>query len=451
MAKRPAAPASPSPVPDNFRTIITAIQVKGYKSLVDAIVTVRPLTLLAGTNSSGKSSIMQPLLLIKQTLQASYQTGGALLLDGPHLQVTSAEQVISKVAGQRGEGFSVRLDGDSTLMAGPVYLELHYEIKGIGFHLAYQTSGEYGQTPISLRPQMSETEILSNNPKSLSLRSGKRGTRLAVGAAQPFLLLTDYDSSGRVEAHLSLTYELDQELESLIHIPGLRTAPKRSYPAAAYQAGSIRGTFDAYTAGLIQHWQQQSNRAALDALTSALQSLGLTSSVEASTVNANELEVKVGRLPVGVKTRKKELVNIADVGFGVSQVLPVVVALIAATPGQLVYIEQPELHLHPRAQVQMAHLLADAARRGVRVIVETHSSLILLTIQTLVAEAKLSPEEVALHWFARDATGATQITLAEVDENGAYGPWPEDFGDVELTAQGAYLDAVARRQAGTQG
>lgn len=162
-------------------------------------------------------------------------------------------------------------------------------------------------------------------------------------------------------------------------------------------------------------------------------------------MNANEIEVRVGRLPTASKTGKDDLVNIADVGLGVSQVLPIVVALIAAESGQIVYIEQPELHLHPKAQVAMAHLLADAAKRGVRVIAETHSSLILLTVQTLVAEGKLTPEEVGLHWFERDAKGATKVTLAEVDENGSYGEWPADFGDIELKAHGDYLDAVVDR------
>ena len=80
------------------------------------------------------------------------------------------------------------------------------------------------------------------------------------------------------------------------------------------------------------------------------------------------------------------MVSIADVGFGVSQVLPVLVALIVAEPGRLVYLEQPELHLHPRAQVALAQVLAAAAKRGVRVVAETHSSLLLLAVQTLVAE-----------------------------------------------------------------
>jgi predicted ATPase len=111
----------------------------------------------------------------------------------------------------------------------------------------------------------------------------------------------------------------------------------------------------------------------------------------------------------------------------------------------MVYLEQPEIHLHPRAQVAMAMVLADAARRGVRVIAETHSAQLLLGIQTLVAEGKLAPELVKLHWFQRQADGTTEITSADLDERGAFGDWPEDFADVTLQAESRYLDAVESR------
>ena len=135
-------------------------------------------------------------------------------------------------------------------------------------------------------------------------------------------------------------------------------------------------------------------------------------------------------------------VNIADMGVGVSQVLPALVALLTAIPGQLVYLEHPERDLHPRAQVALAKLLADAAQRGVRVVVETHSSLLLLGVQTLVAKGTLPPDQVALHWFERDNDGATTVTSADLDEAGAFGDWPEDFGDVELKSESRYLDAA---------
>jgi predicted ATPase len=153
----------------------------------------------------------------------------------------------------------------------------------------------------------------------------------------------------------------------------------------------------------------------------------------------------VGRLPATTGKGARDLVNIADVGFGVSQILPVVVALLKAEPGQLVYLEQPEIHLHPKAQVALAELLANAANRGVRVVAETHSALLVLAVQALMAEKELSPEAAILHWFRRDQDGVTKISTAELDQQGAYGDWPEDFGDVELSAQSRYMDAVEKQ------
>lgn len=142
----------------------------------------------------------------------------------------------------------------------------------------------------------------------------------------------------------------------------------------------------------------------------------------------------------------RDMVNIADVGFGVSQALPVVVALRAAKPGQLVSIEQPEIHLHPRAQVAMPRLLVNAANRGVRVVAETHSSLILLAVQTLVAEGVIAPGDIGLNWFIRgDKDGTTRIQTAELDEAGRFGDWPEDFDEVALEAENRYLSAAEAR------
>ena len=113
-----------------------------------------------------------------------------------------------------------------------------------------------------------------------------------------------------------------------------------------------------------------------------------------------------------------------------------------------VYIEQPEIHLHPRAQTELAQVLAEAAERGVRVVVETHSSLLLLGIQTLVAEGKLSPDLVKLHWFEQNKKGSTTIRSADLDEGGRFGDWPEDFGDVTLDAQDRFLTAAELHMAG---
>jgi predicted ATPase len=200
--------------------------------------------------------------------------------------------------------------------------------------------------------------------------------------------------------------------------------------------------FDDYVASIILNWQAKQPEK-IEKLSEYLLWLGLTSHVTAKRLNDVHLELEVA---TSLQDRDNK-VNIADVGFGVSQVLPVIIALMVAEPEQLVYLEQPEIHLHPRAQHKLAKIIADAAQRGVRVIVETHSSLLLLGVQTLVAQGKLSPDLVKLHWFQRDInTGATTITSADLDEMGAFGEeFPEYFDDVILKADRAYLDAVEKK------
>src|SRR5438034_11489039 len=87
---------------------IAEIQVAGFKSISDEqSIEIRPLTILAGANSSGKSSMMQPLLLLKQTLQAPYDPG-PLLLNGPSVKLTSVEQMLSRTGkGAQASGFGI--------------------------------------------------------------------------------------------------------------------------------------------------------------------------------------------------------------------------------------------------------------------------------------------------------------------------------------------------------
>jgi hypothetical protein len=239
------------------------------------------------------------------------------------------------------------------------------------------------------------------------------------------------------------------QITETIHLPGLRGNPRRSYPVSAVDT-RFPGTFEGYAASVIADWQSNRETELLEKLFSDLKILGLTWKVTARLINETQVELQVGRLPQAARGGARDWVNIADVGIGVSQTLPVLVALLVAHPGQLVYIEQPELHLHPRAQTALAQVIADAAKRGVRVVVETHSDLLLLGIRTLVAEGRFPAGDVKLHWFQRSDDGVTKITSADLDESGTFGDWPEDFAEVTLNAQGRFLDAAAEVGAGTE-
>ena len=413
------------------------IIVEGFKSIGDRVeVEIRPLTLLAGANSSGKSSLMQAILLLKQTIEVNYDPG-TLLLNGPNVKVASLDQILH--FGSNGKSAT-------TFTVGFQFGEHRY------FETCIARGGQQGNcyvercivqdvdgTSLQLSLDTDPTEFFDGGLEGTDVREvGKelRQNRFWLEVAAEFEL--------RSPLHYwwdSLTKAPVSSLNELIHIPGIRGNPERTYPVTS-SGPNYPGTFECYTASVVARWSS-SDKPKLNLLGRQLQLLGLTWKVDARKVDDASIELRVGRLVSPIRGGTRDLISIADVGRGISHVLPILVSLLEARPGQLVYIEQPEVHLHPKAQVAMAGLLADAAKRGVELVVETHSSLLLLAVQTLVAQGDLDSDLVKLHWFTRDEkSGATKITSADLDQAGRFGDWPEDFDDVSLMAQSQYLDAV---------
>jgi predicted ATPase len=124
----------------------------------------------------------------------------------------------------------------------------------------------------------------------------------------------------------------------------------------------------------------------------------------------------------------KSITNIADAGFGTSQVLPLITQAIAAAPDSLTLAEQPEIHLNPRLQCVLADLFVEMAAAKRRVIVETHSEHLLLRLRRLVAMGKISHEDVALYFIERDREQST-IRHVPIQKNGHIKPadWPAGF------------------------
>ncbi len=352
---------------------LTAITISGFKSIRgEKTLALSALNILAGANSAGKSSFMQPLLLLKQTLEATYDPG-PLLINGPNVKFTEYAQIFSKPG----------------------------EIKSLYIGLHNCAGGGHGRT------------YFLDEKKQLRTQDAESDAAFANGLAR-----------------------------NTIHVPGLRGNPERSYPKTA--VGSYYpGTLDSYVASIIAEWQD-TNDGRLTVLGNQLQQLGLTWKVASKKLDDTRVELQVGRLPSAAKGGEKDLVSIADVGFGVSQVLPVLVALLIARPGQVVYIEQPETHLHPKAQRALAGIFAHAATQQATVVVETHSLIFIRAVQTLVAKQELDKGLVKLHWVARDAKGDTTVTTRELDNAGAYGDWPQDFEATEMAVEQDYLDAAEK-------
>lgn len=442
MAKRPRAKKKQA----GSEKGITRISVRGFKSIAEECsIEIRPLTILAGANSSGKSSIVQPLLLLKQTLECGYDPG-PLKLDGPNVLFTSSEQILSKPRPTSTDAsFAISVhEAPSDYVTDTFKKRTNTQIQLV------ESTYKSGDEKIVLRPGMSEKELSSQGYllRDEVFENSRKPYQRKVVRDGCFLEVGFYEVPPRERAiwysMTAFSWPKQCLIRSVIHVPGVRGNPERSYKKTA--AGpEFPGTFENYVASVISHWQNEKDEHLKD-VGRHLEKLGLTWKVDATEIDATRVELRVARLRRGARGGARDMVNVADVGFGVSQVLPVLVALLVAEPGQLVYLEQPELHLHPKAQVALAQILAEAANRGVRVVTETHSALLLLATQTLVAEGFIPPERAILHWFERENDGVTKVTSRELDDAGAFGDWPEDFAEVTLKAQQEYLDAAGARR-----
>ncbi len=426
---------------------ITGITVCGFKSLyTEKDLEIKPLTLLAGENNSGKSSIMQPILLMKQTLESKYDPG-ALLLNGPNVRFTKVNQLLSYPGGREcGDSFYVGMkSGDRSITAHFKKKEKIFIIKKADY------SDDEG--PINLKPGMQHSEVaeiehpviqdmLRTFEKIDKAAKGKGKSELSVEQDRCFLTVVANIQGGH---SLGLVYTgrlFQWEISRVIHVPAARGNPQRSYPVTGV-GPTYPGTFGEYVGGIIAYWQEE-EKDKLKQLTKFLRTLGLTWTVKAKQIDATQIVLRVGQLKTSSKSAHE--VNIADAGFGLSQCMPVLVALLAADEGQMVYLEEPEIHLHPNAQFELAKVLAYAvSEKGVKVVVETHSSYLLLGLQTLIAKGELSSDLVSLNWFERDELGETIIRKGSFDKIGRYGEWPVKFDDILLKKQKEYYDAVRRK------
>ena len=151
-------------------------------------------------------------------------------------------------------------------------------------------------------------------------------------------------------------------------------------------------------------------------------------------------EMVVERVPManavtlGVRTsRETDFLRPVHTGFGVTQVLPIVVAALSARPDDLLLVENPEVHLHPAGQAAMGRFMAEVASAGVQVVLETHSDHVLNGVRRAVKDQVLSASGAALHFFRSrseaEATGESQVQSPQMDAHGNIDAWPNGFFD----------------------
>lgn len=446
----------PSFYADEDAPQVISIIVKGFKSIKrQTEIDLKPVTVLAGRNSTGKSAVMQPLLLLKQTLESASDPG-PLLLDGDSAKFTESRQLLwHSASGSMNNSFNFGFrDAEGTKVVQTYKREhdgtLEVESVEIGagaFRHKYVSDVPFdrGLLPPDVRQHMDPFfhAVLKSgaSPKVLDphVVPEPAGVGLVFGLMLERIGWKAVPMSPPMQPLVNLA-------RHMIYLPGLRGSPERNYKTRAV-GRTFPGPFQDYVASIVGLWKQEEGGSMLSRLGQDLMALQLGHRIDVIPVNdvASQLLIdRRGALPTDPPT--SAMVNIADVGLGVSQVLPILVALIQAErTKQLIYVEQPETHLHPLAQRQIARMIVRAASHGVRVVVETHSSLFLLGLQTAVAEGLIKPENLALYWFDQDSHGATQAVKAQLDSMGHFSDWPADFDDVVMNADEDYLKAVAKK------
>jgi hypothetical protein len=289
---------------------INRVTVAGYKSIAtEQSIEIRPLTLLAGANSSGKSSIMQPVLLLKQTLEASYDPG-ALLLHGPNVRLTSLDQALSRcqrdakakaflVGVSLEDGVTVTSQFSRGAAKGITVSKMTYKEgdKRLQLHEAMTT--QELQPFLDLWEELDELarvfgdSVLTTVRDRCFLEVVARNEEYGTLMPAPMLLGMD---------------RLQKTIREVIHVPGGRSNPERAYPVA-YVGTEFPGTFEAYTASVLARWQGDETPDKLEALSLDLAALGLTTMVRSTPINDAQVEIQVSRLPKATKGTSSDFVR----------------------------------------------------------------------------------------------------------------------------------------------
>jgi hypothetical protein len=229
----------------------------------------------------------------------------------------------------------------------------------------------------------------------------------------------------RVDAPLR---QFVDKINGVQHLGPNREAPQRYYPFSGERPTTLTSAGAGATDMLLADVTRRGTgkgRLARD-VENWLIKAQMADQLRISPMSDRHYEVKL-RHPVS-----GELVNYSDVGFGISQILPVLVAGYNLGPGGLFMVEQPEIHLHPRAQSELGDFLFDLYQSRVQTIIETHSEHLIMRIQRHVASGKIRPEHVAVNYiFATE--GKKVAVRLRLNEDGIFtDPWPQGFFEERL-------------------
>ncbi len=366
--------------------MLTELRLRNIKCFRQLDLRLARFTLLAGLNGMGKSTVLQSLLLLRQSWRAGDLQQERLLLNGDLVELGNGQDVLQDNADkdQICVGINLRFKNKSEKQCDFVF---DYDLKANQLQAHGSSSGVREFLRIAEQAGM---PLFGDNFHYICAE--RWGPRKMLPLSESHVREKNMGAHGEYALHFLFEYGHKLELEK---------SDPRFYP------GRGRLLYEQVDA-----WLQEISPGSHIYLEPVLRA--------DSILGGFEFERKGD-----VNTRPFRATN---VGFGLSYVLPVLLMLLATPTAGLVLLENPEAHLHPRGQTRLGELAARAAAAGVQVPLETHSDHVLDGARICVREGVLKPEKTAFHYFERDGSEARAVS-PKIDLDGRLDQWPSGFFD----------------------
>ncbi len=448
--------------------MIKKLSVTNFKSVAHAEIDVRPLTLLVGPNSAGKSSLIQPLLLLRQTIDARDVTN-PLALHGDYIDFGNYRDFVFGHDPKKRLRFQIVFDtpqptpwvlARSEPLSVSFSVEFAYIVKSrrvVVNNIAFSAAKAEMDFTVTRQPLDKYSAAYRHDGESTSLQvdsirkfygpnvSPVTPADLKASKLTTKQLRKEFEKSYGAQLRVgSLVGSVERLFNRVFYIGPLREWPKRSYVARGEtpQDVGLKGE-RAVDVLLSQTRKKATRQKILPRIDEWLKRFGVASQIKLEPLGSNNYEIRL------VEAQNRLPVNLADTGFGISQVLPVIIEGFYAPIGSVLLIEQPEIHLHPKAQATLADLLIDIVQQQRQtLLVETHSEHLIMRLQRRIAEEQIKVDDVALYYCEPSPAGTT-VRRINFDANGQFVEegLPEGFFEEDYKESLEHMKAIAKRKA----
>ena len=398
--------------------MITKLRVQNFKSWQDTgTLQLAPLTGLFGANSSGKTSILQVPLMLKQTVERPSDWNEPLYFGDEESLVNlgNFDAVIHKHKQDLSLNISVSWKS-STVADINKYIRFH--------NLKFPSHVEMLPPSQGYRAPSEEISFSTNIARS-AMNNFYYETDLYKFDVQQPNLFRCYGFRTALTRTMEISSRFEEAFENLfsriLYLGPLREHPRHRYtwegdhPKGIGQEGEK--AISALLSGRIRYLSID------EQILNWLQRLELIDSYNLRPISDTnqDYEFLVKKYKGGPEVR------LTDIGFGVSQVLPVLILCYYVPEGSILILEQPEAHLHPKVQSELADVLIDVVKnRNIQIILESHSENLLLRLMRRIAEEQISADDTALY-SCQINDGTSEIERLNMDEYGNIRNWPQDF------------------------